>query len=270
MRRLAAIAAGLAALVIAVAPAGAQQAAPPPTITPGVLTVALDMPSDGFQVGAVNGTQVVFARGLEIDLANAVAKRLGLRTSFVNVPVFADIVAPGPKTWDVAFAQVSILAGRRAAIDYTVPYLGVDQGVLLRRGLTPTPRTLAALARLKICVQTKTTGAAVVARRVKPKVAARGYADVTSLIQGLATGRCDAVVYDAPSLAVLRSEVPLRVGPMAGVIPTAENYGGVTADGSPLTPALNTALTGLLRDGTVGALTTKWLSIDVSALKPLR
>ena len=151
-----------------------------------------------------------------------------------------------------------------------MPYLGVDQGVLLRRGLTPTPRTLAALKPLQICVQKGTTGAAVVARRVEPAKPARGYADVTALIQGLASGRCDAVVYDAPSLAVLRSEVPLRVGPMAGVIPTAENYGGVTADGSPLTPLINTALTGLLRDGTVSALTTKWLSIDVSSLRQLR
>ena len=268
MRRLLAIAAGLAALVFAAAPAAAQQA-PPATITPGVLTVALDLPSDGFQVGAVAGSQVVFARGLEVDLANAVATRMGLRTSFVNVASFGDIVAPGPKPWDVAFAQVSILAGRRAAVDFTVPYLQVDQGVLLRRGLTPAPRTLAALARLRICVQSKTTGAAVVARRVKPATPAKGYADVTSLIQGLSTGRCDAVVYDAPSLAVLRSEVPLRVGPMAGVIPTAESYGGVTADGSTLTPALNVALKGLLNDGTVGALTTKWLSIDVTSLKPL-
>ena len=269
MRRLASIAAGLAALVIAAAPAAAQQAVPPPTITPGVLTVALDMPSDGFQVGAVKGSQVVFARGLEVDLAKAVAKKLGLRASFVNVPVFADIVAPGPKAWDVAFAQVSILAGRRAAISYTVPYLSVDQGVLLRRG-TPVPRTLAAMKALRICVQSKTTGAAVVARRVKPTTKAKGYADVTSLVQGLSTGRCDAVVYDAPTLAVLRSEVPLRVGPMAGVIPTAENYGAVTSKGSPLRPVLNTALSTLLRDGTVGALSRKWLSINVRALRPLR
>ncbi len=270
MRRLANIAAGLAALAIAAAPAAAQQAVPPPTITPGVLTVALDMPSDGFQVGAVEGSQVVFARGLEVDLAKAVAKKLGLRASFVNVPVFADIVAPGPMAWDVAFAQVSILAGRRAAISYTVPYLSVDQGVLLRRGLTPFPRTLAAMRALRICVQSTTTGAAVVARRVRPTTKARGYADVTSLVEGLSTGRCDAVVYDAPTLAVLRSEVPLRVGPMAGVIPTAENYGAVTSKGSALRPVLNTALSTLLRDGTVGALSRKWLSINVRALRPLR
>ena len=78
------------------------------------------------------------------------------------------------------------------------------------------------------------------------------------------------MVYDAPILAMLRAEVPLRYGPMAGVIPTGENYGGVTAEGSALTPLINTALNGLLRDGTVSALTTKWLSIDVSSLRQLR
>jgi polar amino acid transport system substrate-binding protein len=270
MRRLAATAAALVALAIGAAPAATQQTAPAPTISPGVLTVALDLPSEGFQVGAVAGSQVVFARGFEVDLARSVARRMGLRATFVNSASFGDVVAPGPKPWDVAFAQVSILSGRRAAIDYTIPYLQVDQGVLLRRGLGPTPRTLAALARLKLCVQATTTGAAVVARTVRPATRARAYADVTALIQALSTGRCDAVVYDAPSLAVLRSEVPRRVGPMAGVIPTAERYGGVTADGSRLTPALNVALRGLLDDGTVTALTTKWLSIDVSALKPLR
>lgn len=269
MRRLLAIVSCIAALVIAASPAVAQQATPPPTITPGVLTVALDMPSDGFQVGAVNGSQVTFARGLEVDLATAVAKRLGLRTTFVNVASFNDILAAGPKPWDVAFAQVSILAGRRAAIDYTIPYMQVDQGVLLRRGLTPSPRNLAGLRGLQLCVFARSTGSAVVAKRVKPKRPARAYTTVTSLIQGLTTGRCDAVVYDAPTLAVLRSEVPLRVGPMAGVIPTAESYGGVTADASPLVPSLNTALRGLIADGTVAALTTKWLSINIAALKPL-
>ena len=37
------------------------------------------MPSDGFQVGAVGGREVVAARGYEIDLSNAMAAPRGLR-----------------------------------------------------------------------------------------------------------------------------------------------------------------------------------------------
>jgi polar amino acid transport system substrate-binding protein len=275
MRRLrilaaAAVAAAVAALAAAV-PAGAQAPATPPpaTMVPGVLTVGLNLPSDGFQVGAVSGTTVTFARGLEVGLAAAVGRRLGLPVQFVNVPVFADVVAPGPKPFDLAFAQVSITAGRKKAIDFSTAYLDVDQGVLLRRGLGTTPTTVARLKPLQLCVLRKSTGAAVVARRVKPARPARAYPGVTALVQALETGRCDAVVYDAPTLAVLAAEVPLRVGPMAGVIVTGERYGAVLPDGSPLVPRVNMVIRGLIADGTIARLQAKWLDVDLTTLKTL-
>jgi ABC-type amino acid transport substrate-binding protein len=69
---------------------------------------------------------------------------------------------------------------------------------------------------------------------------------------------------------VLRGKVPLRFGPLAGVIRTNERYGVVIADGSPLTPAVNRALAALLRDGTVDRLAREWLSVDVAGLRVLR
>ena len=181
----------------------------------------------------------------------------------------AAAVAAGPKPFDVAFAQVSITAGRRKVVDFSTPYLDVDQGVLLRRGLGRTPATIAALRPLQLCVLRKSTGAAVVASRVKPSAPARAYPGVTALVQGLETGRCDAVVYDAPTLAVLAAEVPLRVGPMAGVIATGERYGAVMADGSPLVASVNRAVQALLADGTVTRLQAKWLDVDLTKLKTL-
>lgn len=268
MMRLLALLTAIAALALG-APAVAQ-APPPATVTPGVITIGLDMPSDGFQVGAVKGSEVVLARGLEIDLARAVARSLGLQPRFVQVDEFADIVTAGPKPWDMALAQVSITAGRRRTVDFSSPYMRADQGVLLRRGLGSTPRTLRALRPLQLCVQRGTTAVAVVARRVRPATPARRYATVTALVQGLETGRCDAVVYDAPTLAVLRTEVPLRVGPLAGVIPTGERYGIVTPEGSGLTPQINRALAALSADGTVSRLATRWLAVDLSQLRALR
>jgi polar amino acid transport system substrate-binding protein len=265
MRRLACLSALLAAL--AAGPASA--ATPPPTITPGVLAVSLNMPSAGFQVGSVRGSQVVFARGLEVDLAGALAKRMGLRPLFTNEASFANLIAPGPKPWDVALAQVTITAGRKRAVDFSLPYLSADQGVLLRRGLASTPRTIDALRALRLCVEAGTTGATTVARRVAPVTPARTYPDVSTLVQALGVGRCDAVVYDAPTLAVLRGRVPLRFGPLAGVIRTNEHYGVVMADGSPLTPEVNRALSDLVRDGTVDALSRRWLSVDISGLRAL-
>jgi hypothetical protein len=55
----------LLATVIALAlVGGASGAAPPATVAPGVLTVALNLPSPGFQAGAVRPNKtVVAARG---------------------------------------------------------------------------------------------------------------------------------------------------------------------------------------------------------------
>jgi polar amino acid transport system substrate-binding protein len=264
MRRIACLAA-LAAALAAAAPA----AAAPATLTPGVLAVSLSMPSAGFQVGSVRGSEVVFARGLEVDLAKALARRMGLRPVFTNEPSFTNLIAASPKPWDVALAQVTITAGRRRSVDFSLPYLTADEGVLLRRGLGKRPRTVAELRSLRLCVEQGTTGAATVARRVRPTTRARSYADVSTLVQALGVGRCDAIVYDAPTLAVLRARVPRRYGALAGVIRTNERYGIVMADASPLTPDVNRALTAVIADGTLEALSKKWLSVDVSRLRVL-
>jgi len=142
------------------------RADPPPTLQPGVLTVGLNMPSPGFQVGAVRAHGVVFARGLEIDLANALAARLGIpRVVFYQEPQFGRLIAPGPKPWDIALAEVTITPERAAAVAFSIPYLAADQGVLLRLGLPATPRSIAQLARLRLCSQSGTTSATLVRRR---------------------------------------------------------------------------------------------------------
>ena len=269
MRRVVAVLSAALALVVAGA-AAAAPAAPAPTLTPGMLAVSLNLPSQGFQTGAVRGTEVVFAQGFEVDLARALAKRMGLAPVFTQEGSFTNLLAAGPKTWDVALAQVTITAARKNSVDFSLPYLSADQGVLLRRGLPSTPRTIAALRPLRLCVERGTTGAAIVARRVKPTAPALQYADVTSLWQGVQTGRCDAAVYDSPTVAVLRAKVPLRFGPLAGVIRTNERYGVVLADGSALTPSVNRALAAMAGDGTIDRLSRTWLAVDLSSLRVLR
>lgn len=126
----------------------AQQPPPgpaPATLTPGTLTVGVSLPTEGFQVGAVIGSRVVFAQGLEIDLARALARQLGVgRVRFVHEPHFDRLLRPAdPPRWDVALAQATITAARRRHVAMSVPYLSSDQGVMLRRELAePTQRRL--------------------------------------------------------------------------------------------------------------------------------
>jgi polar amino acid transport system substrate-binding protein len=257
-----------AALALAVAVPAA--AAAPPTQTSGVLAVGLNMPNLGFQVGAVRGTQVVLARGFEIDLARAIGRKLGVRrVTFYQEARFERLFSSGAKPWDLALAQVTITPTRARAVDFSVPYLDADEGVLLRKGLRPVPKSISGLRGLRLCSQLGTTGAEAIATVIQPTTKPLLYGNSILLMQNLQTGRCDAVVYDAPILATLRAQVPFRYGPFAGVIDTGEEYGITLPKGSRLTPVVNRALRQLIADGTVRALATRWLTTDVSKLPVL-
>jgi polar amino acid transport system substrate-binding protein len=258
------------ALVLAAVAAAAVAAAPPPTLAPGRLTVGIDMPSEGFQVGVADGARVLYARGLEIDLARALAARLGLRrTTFVQSR-FDRLFSAGPKPWDVALAEITITPERRRTADFSVPYMSVDQGVLAAQTLSQVPTTIAGLRPLRICAMRKTTGQAVAQRTIAPTRPVRLVANVPTLMLDLQTGLCDAVVYDAPALGTLRARAPQRYGPFVGVIPTREDYGIALPRGSALTPQVNRALRSLLADGTVARLARKWLTVDPDRLPVLR
>jgi polar amino acid transport system substrate-binding protein len=256
------------ALLLAAAPGALAD--PPPTLVPGVLTVGINMPSPGFQVGAVRGHGVVFARGLEIDLANALAARLGLpRVVFYQEPRFDRLIAPGPKPWDVALSEVTITPERSANVAFSIPYLAADQGVLLRRDLKSPPKTVAALAKLRLCTQANTTASALIASTVEPVKPVKLYGNTTRLLDALQALRCDAVIYDAPILATLRAQVPRRYGPLAGVIKTNESYGVVLPLGSAIAQPVNDALTALIAQGTITTISKRWLSTDLAKLPVL-
>ncbi len=261
----------LTALAVAVlTPVAVASAAPPATIDTGRLTVGVAMPSEGFQTGAVRGDEVVYARGFEIDLAKQLAAQLELASPrFVQSP-FPNLYSAGAKPWDVAIGQISIVATRRKTTDFSIPYMVADEGVLLSRQVTTVPKNIAALRGLRLCVAASSTGAAIVRTRVKPRAAATAYANIDTMMQSLQTGRCQAVVYDAPSLATLRKRVPNRYGAFAGRIRTNGTYGISVPKGSGILPSVNAALRRMTASGAINALEKKWLAVDIDRLPILK
>jgi len=261
----------LAAIAIVFTIVGPASSAPPLTKTPGELRVALAMPSAGFQVGAVRGRDVVLARGFEIDLARALAKRLGIpRVRFVNEPLLSTLLKAGPTDWDFALAQISVTPERAKRVDFSTPYFQADQGVLVRRGLAPKPSSIADLRKLQLCAERTSTGGLLVVRQIKPEKKPLLLLNPSKLSYELFTGRCDAVVFDAPALAVLRRQAPDRYGPLVGRIVTGERYAAAFEQASPLRKRVNAVLTQLTKDGTLERLRKRWLGTDTSALPVVR
>lgn len=249
-----------ALLVPALAIAGLAAAAP---AAPAAITVGLNMPSPGFQVGSVRGADVYYAKGLEIDLARALAKRLGQTATFYQEAKFTRLVAAGRKPWDMALAQVTITKPRARNVDFSIPYLRVDQGVLRRKGLDARTRSLGDLQDLQICLQKGTTSVATVQQRIRPTRRPLYFTSTTVMLERLRTGPCDVVVADLPVLATLRAQAPQRFGTLAGRIVTNEAYGAVFADGNRLRLRVNRALKAMQAAGELQTITRRWLNLNV-------
>jgi polar amino acid transport system substrate-binding protein len=258
----------IAAGVLATGTAGA---APAPTKTPGVLTVGLSMPVAGFQVGVVRGRHVVLAKGFEIDLARLLARRLGIpRVRFVNERLFSTLLNPGRKDWDLALAEITVTPARAQRVDFSRPYLSADQGVLVRLDLGSRPKSLAALRALNLCAERATTGGQLLVRTIRPRRKPLLLRDQSDLSYALFTKRCDAIVSDAPALAVLRRQAPDRYGPLVGRIVTHEKYAIALEKGSALRPRIDTALRRVIASGALAQLRRRWLGVDTARLRALR
>lgn len=268
MKRIILAAAALAASAAIATPALASQTAAPPTKTAGTLTVGLDLPSPGFQVGPYSGTKVTNPKGMEVELSKDIAGKLGLKTvDWFNVTNFSNIYSPAPKPYDFAIAEVTITPARAKNVAFSVPYYNANQGILIRKGLSPQPKSIADLKKLQLCAQIGTTGADYITSKIHPTKAPLLPQVVTTMFQQVESGRCDAAIFDGPILGGQKATKPSAYGPIVGQIETHEQYGIVFEKSqTALRAAVNKALKALIADGTVSKLAKKYLTTDVSKL----
>jgi ABC-type amino acid transport substrate-binding protein len=240
-----------ATLVTTAGSAGARPNALP-TRTPGTLTVAVDIGTPGLAEGNDVKGKVAGAKGFEIDLARALARKLGLRLRIVDVP-FAHVIGPGAKQFDVSIAHVTITRKRAKSVDFSPPYLVVNKGVMVAPGVTP-PTTLSALRKLQICAQTSTTSLAYVRTTLKPTHPPHTFVSLIDELIAVGDGYCQAMVADLEILVGAKREQPDLYGPIAGQIVTHEHYGAVFQKGSKLRGPVSSALIALAHGGVITQL----------------
>jgi len=262
----------VAAAALLAVPAASARPAAPPTLKAGALTVALNPPAVGFQVGTLRGNTVVNPSGFEVDLAKDIAAKLGIpatKISWINVP-FDTLFRPGAKPFDFAFEESTITAARARVVDFSAPYFVANQGVLLSKSAS-TPHSLADLKKMSICAQSATTGLDYVQHKLNaPSSNVHIYTTTSAAFSALQVGRCDAFVMDVPIVASQKKTKPSAYGAVAGQIVTNEQYGAVLAKGSKLTSYVSSAIKALTADGTIAKLQKKWFNIDVSKIPVLK
>jgi polar amino acid transport system substrate-binding protein len=258
----------LAVAAIIAVPAASARPAAAPTLKAGQLIVAYGDPNPGFVNGSVRGSKFINPKGYEVDLAKAVAAKLGLKPVYMYAP-WTGLFAPGSKKFDISFQEATITAQRKKTVDFTSSYLNANQGVLLSKQ-APVPHSIADLKKLQTCAQTDTTGLDYINNHLKPAKKPLVYPTTTALYQSAQLNRCQAVILDVPLVSLEAKSKPGAFGPVAGQIITREQYGAVLQKGSKLTPVVDGVMKTLTKNGTIGKLQKKWFNIDFSKVPVLK
>jgi polar amino acid transport system substrate-binding protein len=201
--------------------------------------------------------------GFEIDLVNAIGKRLGLTVSIVNIPFAGLFAAVQSGQIDAAVSSITITKSRLQSVGFTQPYYDSDQSLAVRAdsGLTG----LKDLAGKTVGVDTGSTGDIWATKHQSDLkiVAIQRYEGLSPAMLDLAAGRIDGYISDIPALQFYIKDKPTyRV---VARIPTGEQYSIMFAKNAPLADKVDAVITRLKKDGTIADLYEKWFGVRPEA-----
>jgi polar amino acid transport system substrate-binding protein len=232
------------------------------TLTPGTLTIGTDKPAYAPWFSDDDPSN---GKGYESAVAYAVAEKLGYgkdKVTWAVVP-FNTAIAPGPKTFDLDFNQVSISEDRRKAVDFSSGYYDVRQSVITYKGSPIDGKTTVAdLKGAKLGAQVGTTSYTAAKEQIAPTQQVAVFDTNDLAVQALKNKQIDGIVVDLPT-GFYMTAAQLDDGVIVGQLPaqgSAEQFGAVLDKGSSLTPCVTAAVDALRADGTLDKLVGEWLS----------
>ncbi|RVU28190.1 amino acid ABC transporter substrate-binding protein [Streptomyces antnestii] len=223
------------------------------TVQKDTLTVVGDLPSPGWWNG---DTVRQIADGYEYCLAANIAYRAGLSRLTVRNVSFDALVAGKTQDFDMALAEISITEPRRKVVDFSAPYFASNIGVLVTSGSKATAKNIAGL---RLGVKQGTTGADFVRDKIRPKTAPKVFAGDVELQAALQAGQVDAALTD---VAIVLGKAQESKGKLQviGQYNTGESYGALYPKGSKNSAALDGAIDGMKKDGTLDKLSSVYLA----------
>lgn len=198
--------------------------------------------------------------GIDVEVAQAIAKKLGLELQIDNMGFTAALQAAQDGKCDMVMAGVTVNEDRLAVMDFSTSYATGVQVVIVPEGSDITE--LDDLEGKKIGTQMGTTG--FIYASDTPDNGGYGednvvgYDNGMTAIQALLNGQVDAVIIDnAPAQAFVEANPGLKILPAEWMV---ENYAiGFKKGNTELVNAVNKALEELIADGTVQKIVDKYI-----------
>ncbi len=181
---------------------------------------------------------------------------------FVETPWDSIFAALEANRFDVVANEVTITPERQAEYDLSQPY-SVGEGVIVTRADDNSIKSLADLAEGKVAAENATSNwSEEIARKAGARVeAVEGF---TQAIKLLNQGRVDVVVNDSIAVYAYLAETNDTSVKIAGTVGEKSEQGFAARKDSGLLPELNTALDQLRADGTLAAISQKYLKANAS------
>lgn len=201
--------------------------------------------------------------GFEVDLANALAKELGVTASFQPTKWDGILASLESGRIDVVINQVTISEERKKKYDFSTPYTVSGIQALTRKREADSVKSAADLAGKKVGVGLGTNYEQWLKENV-PQADIRTYDDDPTKFQDLNVGRIDVVLVDRLAAFEMVAKTGERMA-VAGDAFSRQESGIALRKGNPeLLAALNKALDKLRSDGTLKQLSEKWFKADVT------
>jgi polar amino acid transport system substrate-binding protein len=231
----------------------------------GVLSTATEMQFPPFDISD-NGTY----KGVDRELIDAVAKEMGVKASYLDLPWTSVLPGLEAKKFDLCIAPVTITKERMKHYAFTVPIADAT-AALMKRANDKSIMKPEDIAGKTVGGQKGTSQLAQLkafAAKLPKPVEIKEYVDNNQASADLAAGRVDATVNSLPNLAYAAKQRPdtfAVVMPPFGE-PTYFSWVGRLEDKS-LMEAINAAIVKLDEDGTMARIQKEWFGQTVKLPK---
>jgi octopine/nopaline transport system substrate-binding protein len=228
--------------------------------------------------------------GFEIDLANDLARRMGVKMEIVAQDWDGIIPGLNARKYDAIIAGMSITPKRKEVIAFSRPYaVNTDGLVVMADGpLANLPGTgetwsldsqidkaKGAIGRMGsfmkgkvIGVQGSTTASTFVDKYFKGSTEIREYKTVDQHNLDLVNGRVDAVLCNVTVMAELLAKPEMKGARFAGAFFSGGEFGadgiGLRKEDAALKEKFDKAIKEAILDGTLKKLSMKWFRVDIS------
>lgn len=198
--------------------------------------------------------------GYDVDVAREVAKRMGVKVEFVEIPWDGMLTSLETGKIDMVANQVGIKPERQEKFDFSVPYTVSYAQIVVNQD----NQEIKGIQQLKgkRAGQTPTSNFGQIATQAGATIVA--YKDMMSAMQDVAAKRIDFSVNDRLSIAEMLKTVKLPLKTVGAPFGRSESALPIPKGNPELLRAINQALEGMKQDGTLARISQKWFGQDVS------